>query len=225
MDFRNGVAVQSGIPDDAALADVIPFQFELRLDEANQVTPLFQDGKGGPEDESEGNERDVDDNDPGGVPGVRKAQIPAIELLPGNDAWILAQLPGQLIRADVERVNSECSSLEEAIRKAAGGGANVHGHLSGDINTKGVQGSFKLEPAAADMPGFFLHVDHRRVRDLLAGLGIGDAFDGHLAGEDEPLGLLPGVGEGSFDEQLVKALAQEAISDWLSALIILRIFP
>jgi len=35
----------------------------------------------------------------------------------------------------------------------------------------------------------------------------------------------PGVGESSFDEHLVKSLAQDAISDWFRALIILRIFP
>lgn len=214
------------IPDDAALADLAAFEFELGFDEADEVTAGCQDGKGAGQDEVEGDEGDIDNDDGGGFSGVGKGEVAAIEFFPGDDAGILAQFPGELVRADIEGVDAEGAALEEAIGEAAGRSADIDGDFVLGIDGEGVQGGFEFEAAAADEPGLFLEVDDGVLGDFLAGFGMGDALHGDLTGEDEAFGLFPGVGEGAFHQDLVEALAQGVmISERFKASIILRIFP
>ena len=122
-----------------------------------------------------------------------------------HHAFILAQFPRELALADIHGKNFCRAALQQTIRKAAGGGAEVERGEAGDIQLKMNEGVFEFVAAAADV--FFRRDQNNFVRgpDGVAGLAGGMAVDADLAGEDGAFGAFAAVAEAAFNERLIKS--------------------
>jgi hypothetical protein len=134
-------------------------------------------------------------------------EVAGIDAFHDDDAGVLAQFPGELAAADVDGVDELGAVLEEAIREASGGGADIHGDGVGDVDLEGLEGVFEFGSAAADVAGWGGDFELVVGLDFAAGF-IGDlAIEADGAGEDEALGLFAAGGEALLDEADVEAFA------------------
>src|SRR3984957_19706378 len=130
FDALDGFAVQGFVLDDAAFADFAPVEFELRLDEDQEIGvgsgewddcgENFGDGDEGDVHGDEGGKRSA-----GGGGQVFRCEVAGV-LLDSYYASALAQFPIQLIDGHIHGENPRCAILQQAIGEAAGGAAYVH---------------------------------------------------------------------------------------------------
>jgi hypothetical protein len=131
--------------------------------------------------------------------------VPGILAFHDDDPGVLAEFPGELATADIDGEDTQRSVLQEAIREAAGGGAEVDGGEAFGLNAESGEGVFEFMPTATDEA--FGGVE----RDVVvrvggaSGLVGGEAVDADGAGEDEALGFFPAFGEAEVNEGLVEA--------------------
>ena len=110
-----------------------------------------------------------------------------IEAFAKNDAGMGAKFPIHLIGADVEGVDDAGTALEEAVRKTAGGGADVEADFIGNVDLPVVQGGFHFQAAAADEARLGEKFDFCIFRDFATGFVRLLPVEEHLPREDERL--------------------------------------
>src|SRR5262245_23343179 len=143
-------AVQVGIADDAAFADLAGADLELRLDERDEL----RDGRCKRErcrqHDLEADEAGIADDPIDGVRDVPAREMARIGALEDDDAGVLAQLPGQLPVADVDGVDLGGAPGQQHVSKAAGRGADVEPDAAARIDGEMIEGVGELEAAAGD---------------------------------------------------------------------------
>ena len=104
-DFLDGFFMQRRIADDAAGADVFPWQLELRFDEDEQVRAGFRNDRCRQQNLAGGNERNINDDESDRFGNILGTQFPRVAFY-ANDAIVLAQFPGQLIDVDIHCIDA-----------------------------------------------------------------------------------------------------------------------
>ncbi len=130
--------------------------------------------------------------------------MPGIGLFHDRDTRIIAQFPGKLAPAHIDRKNPLCAGLQQAIGKTAGGGAEVNGNEAGGVQLKMLERVFKLETAAADE--FFRGREGDLVLSghIIAGFLCDLAVDTDLAGENRALGAFAAWAKAALHHGLIK---------------------
>ena len=118
--------MQGGVADNSTGADIFAAQLKLGFDETEELTAVrMQDGHDGWQDEGEGDEGEIEDGKVNNFRHVCGCQVAQIELLAGGDAWVIADLPDELIGADIEGIDPGRAVLEQSVGEAAGGGSGI----------------------------------------------------------------------------------------------------
>ena len=189
-DAVNGAAMERGIADDAAAADGGAFEFELRFDEEEK----FRAGSGQRDERAndfpQADEREIGGDELGGFGQIGGNEIARV-FFDGDDARVLAELPGELAGGDIDGIDARGATLEEAIGEAARGAAGIEADEAGRIDGEIVEGAREFfagaagigERAASEFDGG-VNGDER------AGFCGGLAGHANAAGEDDGLGAL-----------------------------------
>lgn len=137
-------------------------------------------------------------------PKVFTLQKSRVGLLHDNDARVTTQLPRKLPVPDIHGKNFGRAALQQTVREAAGGRAEVQGGEAGHSELKMLERVFELVAAAADKFLRRVHGDVVGGLDAVTGFFSGMAVDANGTGEDEALGLFAAVAEGALDEGLIQ---------------------
>jgi site-specific DNA recombinase len=205
-DLLHGAVVEGGVADDAALSDIFPLQLELGLDEADDGAALLQHAEGGGEDLGKGDEREVHDDEADLLAEGGDFQAAGVELLLHDDAGVSAELVDELVGADIDGVDLGRAVLEQAVREAAGGGADIEAGPALRRDAEGGEGALHLQAAATDVFRFLLDLQWGILRKLGARLVHEPVAGADLAGQDQALGLLAGLAESAGDEEGIGSL-------------------
>jgi len=205
LDGGDGSLVQGRVGDDAARADIFAAEFKLGFDEDEEVGAGGGAADCGGENFSDGDERDVGDNERCGFGYVGGPEVPGVAL-DWENARVLLELPVELAGVDVDGENFGGAMLEEAVGEAAVGGAEIKADFVAWVDGEVQEGAFEFEATAGDVlleaaADFNLCV----VGDGVAGLGDRGAVHKNFGGQDHGLGFLAGRGEAADDEELVQA--------------------
>ena len=160
-DVVQNLLMDGTVPDDAVLAHILPPGLELGLDEAEHLTPiLLQQVLDGGQDNTKGDEADVDDTQIQGLTDVLGGHIADVGALHDHDPGIVADLPVQLAVAHIDGKDLCRTLLEQAIGEAAGGAAGIGADEARGVNTEVPQCLFQLQATAADIgTGLTPHLD------------------------------------------------------------------
>src|SRR5688572_18909659 len=211
--FGADALVDGRVADHSAFADLVAIRLELRLDQRNQ--PASRPGKCERRVEhlGERNEAGVADDQVDRLADDVGGQVAGVGLLVDDDAQVLAQLPGELVGADVDREHLHRPALEQYVGEAAGRGADVERHRARHVPAEMIERMSELDAAARD-PGMVAAPDleRRLLGQRLAGfLDLALAREDQ-AGEDQRLRPRPTLGETAIHQQLIGAeLGHEAI--------------
>ena len=163
--------VHGRIAHDAAAAEPVAAGFELRLHQRDHRAVRAQIRDRARHDRAQRDERRVDDDQIEAAGKRIVGEQPEIRPLDHGHARILAQLPGQLSVADVERDDRARAVREQRIGEAAGRSADVEHVEAGRIERKRRQRPLELFTAAADVAR--RHIDDRpRPRRARSGPGL-----------------------------------------------------
>ena len=192
LDRKDCALMEGGVVDDPAGADVFTAEFELGLDKDEEIGGARGAGEGGRQDFGDGDEGYIGDDERGGFGDIARLKVAGVAF-DSDDAWVLLQLPVELVGVDVHSENASGSVLEEAIGEASVGGAEVEADFSGGIEGEILQCAFEFEAAAGDV---FLEAamdfDLRVVENRLAGFGDLSAVYEDFASENHGLGFFAG---------------------------------
>ena len=174
--------VQRGIADDAALADFVAADLELRLDQRHQRAARLGEDQRHLEHFGEADERGVAHHPVARPVDLLRGQRAGVGLLEHGHARVLAQLPGELVGADIDREDVRRAVREQDFGEAAGRAADVHRHRALGVEPEVLDRVRQLDPAAAD-PRMIApaHLERGVLAHLLAGL-----VDARFAGEHQP---------------------------------------
>ena len=200
----DGSPVERRIADDAASAHSASFQFELRFYEQKKIAPRSGKGNESRENLGEANKGEIGANELRRFGDVGRQQESGV-FFDGEDARVLAQLPGELAGGDVHSIDANRAALQEAISKASGRTADIETDEAGQINAEIIECTGQLRAGTAGVCGFAPGEFERSVNHhKAAGLGLRGAGDADASGENESLGALAGFCEAAFDEQAVQ---------------------
>ena len=138
-DFVDGELMRLRVADDAAFAHVSAAGFELRLDENDGFGERGRGRKDRREQQRCGDERNIHDQErearaaPGSAECIR-GKKPGIGAFHEANARVVAQLHGDLAEAGIDGGNLGCAVLQQAVGKAAGGGAYVEAGAAFDVD-------------------------------------------------------------------------------------------
>ena len=94
------------------------------------------------------------------------------------------------------------AALQQAVGKAAGGGADVETDSTGDVDLPVVEGGLKLESAAADVGHVVAEETDSGIRCDGSARFVDFLFvDEHATGKDKGTGALAALHQASVDEQ------------------------
>ena len=197
--------VYGRIPYNTLFADLFPAGLKLGLNQAGDLTALPQQAIKSGKNQLEGDEGHVDGCKIQLIRDLLMGQIPGIRALHADHARIIAQLPVQLAIAHIHGINLLCTVLQHAVRKSAGGGADVGADLIVQIQGESLHRFFQLQAAPA-------HILQRCTADLdlrIVCHGGADlvhplAVDKNNAGHDRGLGLLPGIQQPTLGKQNIQ---------------------
>ena len=119
-----------------------------------------------------------------------------------RDARVVAQARVQLAVADVERDHARRPALQEHVREATRGRADVQGVPPANVEAEHVERVLELLAAARDEPGRPVERQLLVVVDLRARL----VEAGHEPGHHQGLRLRPRLREAALDQQDVQPL-------------------
>ena len=182
---------------------------ELGLDQRQESTGRIQQFNRRGEDAAQGDKRAVDDDEVGVIEGWREGgtgEVAGVDPFHDCHARVAAQAPGQLTATDIHSVDPGRPMLEEAIGEASGGGSEVDGDKTLDVELEMAERVFEFDAAAADVTFGGEEID------LILRSGGSAGFVGDLmieldeAGEDEAAGLFATGAEAAGDEGLVQPL-------------------
>src|SRR2546426_12553496 len=108
---------------------------------------------------------------------------------------ILAQLPGELAGADVDRENFFRAVLKKAIGESARGRTQIDCYCAASVDIEMAKRMLEFVSSAADV--FFRHIERELVGggNGVARLTRGLRIDPHLPGHNRPLGLLAAIAQ------------------------------
>ena len=130
-----------------------------------------------------------------------------IQTLAQNNARVLAQLPGELAAADIDRIDLGGAAGEQHIGEAAGRSADVEADPTRGIDAEMIERMGELQPAARD-PGVVLAPQPQRrvLRQQIARLLDAPLAAEDLAGQDHRRCPAAALDEAALDQQQVGAL-------------------
>lgn len=215
-EFAQDAGVDGGVGDHAASAgDFGATGLELGFDQGDQASAgPDQRGDGG-ENEAEGDERAVEDGEVEGGEGLGKPggiEVARVDALHDLHAGILAKFPGELAASDIDARDVVGAVLEEAVGEASGGGPDVEGAGTGDVELPGDQGVFEFPASAADVAIARGHFEAVLAADGATGFVGHVTVDPDLAGEDGALGLFPTGTEGEFHQTHIQPHGVESVT-------------
>ncbi len=204
------------VAHDAAFADILAPRLELGFDQRDDLAARRQKRRYHRQNVLQRNERHVDRHQserPGLDWQVLRSEPPRVGAFDDDDPWVGANLPVELVVADVEGDNPGRAALQQHVGEAARGSADVEGNNAGGINAKGVERVRKLEPATTD-PGMIGSAKHDLdvAGDRCARFGDRMPSDQDIAGQNQRPRPFARRNESALDEQLIKSRLQEAIS-------------
>ena len=136
-----------------------------------------------------GNEAYITDREIDGLPYIGRFQIAGIDAFVHDYARVIAQLPIELPGAHVDGMNPSRARLEQAVRKAAGGGAEIRNNEPIYVDAEVQEGGFEFQSAAAGVAEFRGDFDAAFGRNELPGFGCFLTVDEDFAGHDERTGF------------------------------------
>ena len=131
-------------------------------------------------------------------------QVADVHPLQHHHPGVASEAGVQLPIAHVHGIDAPGAPGEETVGEAPGGGPGIQGHLARRGDLKMVQGPGQFFPAPADKGGRLLEGDLDLIRHQGAGLGAGQPFHRHPAGQDQGLGLGPAFGQAPSHQELVE---------------------
>jgi hypothetical protein len=176
----------------------------LRLDEKNGLRAFRKNSENTWQDDSEGDETDVSNSQHGRRQKISILKKTGIEPLAASHSWIGTQPPVELRVPDIHSVNETGSALEQAVRKPACGGSDVHTDETRRINAKMIQSRLQFESSAADI---FLLDGKGKIRiwrNRSSGLRDRLPLEINLARHDGPRRLVYRLKKSAFNESGIK---------------------
>ncbi len=197
--------VHGFVPHHAPAADLRAPGFKLWFYEGNDISPGSQNLLYGRENLLQGDKRDV--NSGQRRPGREGSGIEAacIDAFHHPDPGIPAKAPMELPLAHVHGVDEGRPVLEQAIRKAPGGGPDIRGDAVPYGKLEGLDGPRQLVAAPADIGIGSLDLQGGIPRNLEAGFFQNPVSRTDLAGPDQPLGPFAAFREPPLNEQAVQS--------------------
>ena len=113
----------------------------------------------------------------------------------------------QLPASDIDRVDELGAALQQHLREAAGGGADIEADAAARIEAEMIERRGELHPAARDVRMRRCRAQARIHRDRLRCLAHGDVVGDDQAGRDRGLRLGAAVEQAALDQQAIGALA------------------
>src|SRR6266403_2942694 len=205
--FYDGLFAQFLVGHNTTRGNLLARQFELRLDQNQEVGVLFRLRNGGPQHFAGRNKGNVD-NDDGGFLG----KLPAVEFprisLDSNDARILPQFPVNLFCVDINGVDTRGAVLQETIREPPCRRADVQTNTFSGVDRELSKRAFQFDAAAADeLLGPVCQFDLRVSGDGGAGFVGPLAVYLDFTREDHGKSFLQRPGNPALDEENIQPLA------------------
>src|SRR6266853_979875 len=191
------------VAHDAPLPHRAFADLELRLDQGDDLAGWAEQLPNTRQHQPQGDEGNVDDRQVGRQRQL--LQVSDVDPLHDGDARILAQAPGQLAIADVNRDHPRRPALEEDIGKAASRRPYIQGGPAAGIDRVGIECRRQLLSAPADVGRGSCHLDRLLGRHHLVGPAHGDARDPDETGSNHRLGALPRCDQAALHQGLVEA--------------------
>ncbi len=204
-DPQHHAAADLGVADHASPAHFLLTGLELRLDHCQRLPAGRGQRQRRWKHQPEADERDVTDHQ------LRRewklAELASVHALEHDHARVVAQFLRQLPVADIERDHPTHTALEQAVREAARGGADIEAIHPGRIDAEHVERMCELLAATRDEGrlGYELYLG------VLGHLLPGFFVAAHATGHDERLGLGPRLGQSALDEQDVEPFPCRAV--------------
>src|SRR6267143_6995861 len=145
----DGLFAQFLVGHNTTTGDLFARQFELRLDQNQEVGVPFCLRNGGPQHFADRNKGNVDNDDAGFLGKLLAVQFPRISLDP-NDARILPQFPVDLLRVHINGVDTRGAVLQETVREPSRRRADVQANTSSGIDREISKRAFQFDAAPAD---------------------------------------------------------------------------
>src|SRR5579863_1973049 len=197
--------MQLGVADNAALADVAFLEFELRLDQNQEIGIWGRDRYDSGKDFCYGYEGNVHYDQVSEFSNIFRLEITRVAF-DGDHARILLQFPIELVHGHIHGVNAPGPAMQQTIREAAGGAANVKANLVTRRDSEVLERAFKLQAAAARVAQRFSRDFHACVRrDGAARLVHLLAVDAPLARQQQRLRPLARWRKPALDDEHIEA--------------------
>jgi hypothetical protein len=195
--------VQANVFNDATGADVFAPEFELGFDENQEIRTGFRTGGSGSKYFANRDKGYVGDDEVDLLGNVFCGKFARVAFDRDN-ARILLKLPGELGDVHIDGIDTCRAELQQAIREAASGRANVETNESRWIYSKFFKSALEFQSATAcifQVAAF--HHDFGIVCNWRSGLLHCGTVDPDFAREDHGLRLLLGFDKAALDEENV----------------------
>src|SRR5687767_1333169 len=127
--------MDGGIADDAGARHRFASGFELRLDESDERSTGKSECEGGRKHQFQRYEADIADDKVRPFRQVGSTELTGVQSFQKKDSSIIAQRGRQLSMTDVEGDHPPCTTLQQHLGKAAGGGADVETDASANVDS------------------------------------------------------------------------------------------
>ncbi len=118
--------MDSGVAHNAFFAHLFPASFKLRLDKADGLSPLSQQGGKYRENESQRNKREIRNRNIQRTGEMFGPQMTRVCALHDRNAFVLSQTPVELTVPHVDGPDVTRAMLEQTVGEAAGRGADIN---------------------------------------------------------------------------------------------------
>src|ERR1051326_7080749 len=199
-----GRLVELGIAHDSALAHLTLAYLKLRFDQYNHLPAGPYQRHDCRQNQRDRNEAHVAHRQIHRLADFVHGQLARVDAFMEHYARVRAELPVELPRAYIHRVDAGRAALQEYVREAAGGGADVETDPSRHFDGEVPHGAGELQPAPAHVGWFREHFQRAIGLHHLSRLGRFLAVGANLARHDERLGLFTGFGETALHHQTVQ---------------------
>jgi len=204
---QDGLDVQLGIAHYSPACQALLADLELRLDHEQQVGVLGGRGQERSQHKSQGDEREIADNESRSGRHSLRIQSTHIGAVENRDALVGLEGPGELPVTDVDRNHMRGSAPKQYIGKAPGGGTGIQatapfyrGRQAAGV--KSIQGAGKFMSTARDVVVSLGRHDLERLRrtDLAGRLDRDDPVKCDMPIGDELGSMRARTGEPAPDE-------------------------
>src|SRR5579872_3825312 len=198
--------VHRRVAHDPALPDLARAGLELRLDQRHERRALGRQRQRRRQYRLQTDKARIADDQVDRLCDLGAAQIAGVDALMHNDARVLAQFPGKLPAADIDRMHAGGAMRQQHVGEAAGRGADIERGAARRVEAEMIECKGELQPAARYPRMVAAGERERRVLiERSAALVDAPACGADQAGENQGLRLGPAFGEPLLDQQLVGA--------------------